>query len=234
MSGLDAGDIVVAPGDGSVTRFTGSGTWSKPAGFRGIVVECWGSGGGGGGAGAAASGQNSKGGGGGGGGYTRKFLRADQLTLASYAVTVNSAGAGGVGNSTGNNGGTAEFGWTTPVIANGGLGGPSAGSSVAAGFAAAGGAGASPGSGGDVMKAGNPGEHGQGSATLGSGGNGGSAAAGGGGGAGTSSAAVGAALNGAAGRAYGGGGGGALSTSTGAAANGGAGGTGAVVVTTVY
>lgn len=233
MSGLDAGDTIVAPGDGNVQVFTSSGTWNRPAGFRGIIVECFGSGGGGGGAGAAASGQNSKGGGGGSGGYTRKFLRADQLLASSYAVTINSAGAGGVGNASGNNGGTAQFGFTTPVIANGGFGGASAASSASAAFAAAGGQGATLGSGGDFLTRGAPGGAGIGDTNLGMSGIGGSGPYGGGG-VQQTSGVTGASLAGVAGAQCGSGGSGALSTSTGAAATGGAGSAGQVVVTTVY
>ncbi|HKX46593.1 MAG TPA: hypothetical protein VJP77_07810, partial [Planctomycetota bacterium] len=54
--GLDAGDIVEAPGDPAVEVFTANGTWTKPNGVRAFVVEVVGGGGAGGGVDGAGSG----------------------------------------------------------------------------------------------------------------------------------------------------------------------------------
>jgi hypothetical protein len=115
-----------------ITPFTSSGTWTKGADVRTVIIEAVG---GGGGVAAAANGS----GGGGSGGYFKKFLSAP---AASYTVTI---GAGGT--SSGTNGSSTTVGGGT---ATGGLA-PIAGATLAAG-----GAGGSA-TGGDINMPGNGG-----------------------------------------------------------------------------
>jgi hypothetical protein len=94
--------------------FTGSGTFTVPAGITSVWVTMVG-GGGSGGSNASSSGSS----GGGGGAYCLK--RAVSVTPgAGVAVTIG-GGGGGVNNSDGNDGGASSFG---SVSVSGGLGGP--------------------------------------------------------------------------------------------------------------
>ncbi len=95
----------------------GTSTWSSPLGVNKITVECWGAGGGGGGAFAQCVG-----GGAAGGSYVTNTLAVNPNT--SYSLTIGAGGiqATGVGTN-GLTGGNTRFEWTTPLIANGGVGG---------------------------------------------------------------------------------------------------------------
>jgi hypothetical protein len=89
---LDRGRLI------SVDTFTGSGTWSKPAGCRRIVVVCVGGGGGG-------CGHNESGG---AGGYTEQVL--DATGLSSISVTIGGGGDGRGYHQGCGDGGTTSFG----------------------------------------------------------------------------------------------------------------------------
>jgi hypothetical protein len=92
---------------GDEVIFTSSGTWTKDANLKFVVVEVQG-GGGGGGAAGSSTGQNGSGGG--GGGYAMKKIAAASLG-ATETVTVGAAGAAGTGGSVdGGNGGDSSFG----------------------------------------------------------------------------------------------------------------------------
>lgn len=93
--------------------FTGSGTFTVPAGITSVWVTMVGGGGSGG-----SNAQSSGAGGGGGGAYCLK--RAVSVTPgAGVAVTIG-GGGGGVNNSDGNDGGASSFG---SVSVSGGIGG---------------------------------------------------------------------------------------------------------------
>lgn len=103
----------------SQRTFIASGTWTKPAGIRRVLVYCWGGGGGGGGAAGAAS-NGACGAGGGAGGFGWKWI--DVSAIASVAVTIGGGGTGGTtAGGNGGNGGTSSFG--THLSATGGTGG---------------------------------------------------------------------------------------------------------------
>jgi hypothetical protein len=105
---------------GDTEYFTSSGTWTKPANLKFVIVEVQGGGGGGGGA-AATTTNVAVAGSGGGGGYTRKKILAAGLS-ASETVTVGAGGtAGAAGNNNGGNGGASSFG--SHCSADGGGGG---------------------------------------------------------------------------------------------------------------
>lgn len=103
----------------TVTSFTGSGTWTKPAGLKYAIVElCGGGGGGGGGSGAGS------GGGGGAGGYSFKIISASLLG-ATETVTIGAAGSAGASSGNGGSGGATSFG--SHLSASAGTGGNFAG-----------------------------------------------------------------------------------------------------------
>ncbi|WP_353641312.1 hypothetical protein [Mesorhizobium sp. WSM2239] len=131
---------------GSRQIFTTSGTWTKPAGCRAVMIEIVGGGGGGGGAADSTTG-NACAGGGGGGQYGKKWI-----TSALGATETVTRGAGGAGGLAGNNNGSAgtasSFGSHASV--NGGSGGT--GSSASTGtLLNTGGAGGTGGTGSDFQ-----------------------------------------------------------------------------------
>jgi hypothetical protein len=196
------------------TTITTTGTWTAPAGVNKIKVEAWGGGGGGGGTSLAGFA---------GGGSGGSYVINDSVTVipaTSYNVTV---GAGGLQSATGSgangyNGSNTTFGSTTPVIANGGVGGSG---TNAVGQLGAGGTNSSGGSGGTVAL-GLPGASG----ASGSGGSGGAGAGAFGGAGGASRTTSG---NGLTGNSPGGGGGGAYGNS--GVNRGAAGGAGQIKIT---
>lgn len=208
---------------GSVQTFTASGTWTKPAGCRAVLVEVVGGGGGGGGAPATGGAQTSTCGGGGAGGYSRKWITT---AAATETVTVGAGGAGGIGGgAAAGAGGTTSFG--AHLSATGGALGPAGattGSVVATTPGGLGGIGSS----GDINARGGGGTLGVGSANGAAvGGNGGSSHYGGGG-------LGGDRTDGGAGGAYGGGGGGSSNTVSAIFKTGGAGAAGVVTVLEYY
>lgn len=184
-----SGDTLSVSGASDVQTFTGSGTWTKPAGASAnslVIVQAW-AGGGSGGSGTAG---NAAGGGGGGSCHIVHLL-ASQCG-STETVTIGAGGIAVATNNQGNVGGNTTFG--TLVTAYGGGGGDFSGSSGGGG------------GGGGVMSAGVSGSKVGGNPQGGSAGSssaGGQSYAGGGGG-GDSQAALG--YNG--GLSYFGGGGG--------------------------
>lgn len=88
--------------------FTASGTWTKPAGCRKVMVEAVGGGGGGGG--CAGSVGNWAASGGGGSGFAGKTGFIDVTGVANGAVTIGAAGAASAaGNAAGGTGGTTQI-----------------------------------------------------------------------------------------------------------------------------
>lgn len=132
--------------------FYATGTYTKPAGLKYVIVEAVGGGAGGGGETDVYSG----GGGGGGGGYAKKTILATSLGTTE-TVTIGAGGAGGV-NGTGSVGGNTSFG--SFVTANGGAGGIGGTASAIV----AGGAGGSASS-GDINISGGTGSYGGGAST---------------------------------------------------------------------
>ena len=125
------------------TSFTASGTWTKDAGLKRVLVTCVGAGGGGGSGRQDIALTNRFGGGGGGGGaIVWRNISASDLT-ATVAVTIGAGGTSGAAQATistnGNNGGAGgntSFG-ALVVAAGGSFGG---GGTSITGAAGAGGA----------------------------------------------------------------------------------------------
>jgi hypothetical protein len=187
-------------------QFTGSGTWTKPAGATWVFVEAWGGGGGGG-----RVDTEDTAAGGGGGAYVARLFRASTLG-ATVTVTIGSGGAGAASNgASGNNGGNTTFG--AHLIAYGGANSNTSGGGTGS---AIGGNTALEhqhwfgGRGGEGMSAGSP-------STFGGGGGAGYLGAGGGA---SQFAGSGGNSNGGAGNPPGGGGSGSRNTAGGAGARG--------------
>lgn len=86
-----------AAASANVQMFAANGTWTKPTSARLVVFDVIAGGGGGGAGGKFAAGQVVFGaGGGGGGGYSIVSYAGADLTDASYAVAIGTAGAGAV------------------------------------------------------------------------------------------------------------------------------------------
>jgi hypothetical protein len=134
--------------------FTASGTYTKPAGLKAVMVRLVGGGGAGGGTAATGASSGSEAGGGGGGGYSEKVILADDLGTTE-TVTIGAGGTAAVaGNNAGGTGGTTSFGSHLQATGGGGgLGGAAAAGAPTAASPGAGGVG----SGGDVNAPGSDG-----------------------------------------------------------------------------
>lgn len=124
-----------AGGSAAVSKFTSSGTWTKPAGAKSVQVTLIGAGGGGGSGrrGAAAS-ARSGGGGGVGGAVTQVMIDASMLP-SSVSVSVGAAGTGALSATANDTNGTAGSAATSTIFGSffrafGGAGG-AAGASAA-------------------------------------------------------------------------------------------------------
>jgi hypothetical protein len=101
-----------------ITKFTASGTWTKPTGCTAVIVDVVGGGGGGGGA-TSNAGEAAAGGGGGSAFYDRCFITSG--LGATVAVTVGGGGAGGLSTgANGSDGSTSSFGALVSVHGGGG------------------------------------------------------------------------------------------------------------------
>jgi len=125
--GLPAWVSPASAGATNYQAFTGSGTWTKPAGTTAssqTIISTWAAGGGGGGGRSSAS---SSGSGGGGGSFNQRTIPTSALG-STETVTIGAGGAGGApSGAAGGNGGNTTFGsW---ALAGGGGGGGGAFSS---------------------------------------------------------------------------------------------------------
>jgi len=111
-------ESISAGGNYTMSVFTGSGTYTKPAGLAALRVRVLGGGGGGGGNNPPGNTPRP----GAGGGLGEKSIQAGTVD-ATETVTVGGGGGGGSGRSSGSSGGTSSFG--SHVSASGGGGGGS-------------------------------------------------------------------------------------------------------------
>lgn len=84
-----------------VQEFIASGTWTKPANGKLVLIRCWGGGG------SGARGTNASGGG--GGACSERWIKFSDLP-STVSVTIATGGAGLTVNGNGNTGGTTTFG----------------------------------------------------------------------------------------------------------------------------
>ncbi len=111
-----------------IQTFDASGTWTKPAGAKSVVIQAWGGGGAGGS--VSSSGSSSDAGGGGGGEYTTSTVNASGLS-STIAITVPAAATAG------NAGGNVTFG--SYLTAYGGGAGATCGNTQSSGGGGGGG-----------------------------------------------------------------------------------------------
>lgn len=224
-------DLGVPSGLASVQVFTSSGTWTRPAGVKRIIVEVQGGGGGGGGSDTDGTAYTT-GGGAAGASYGRSLI--DVSAISTATVTVGTGGAGGTNlGTTGGTGLNSIWDDTTNLItALGGLGGTGSGAaqSVTTIGPAANAIGRTA-TGADINLGGHGGANGSIciADTNCTGGQGGAAHLGGSGAPGVRNAAPGASI-GRLGLNYGGGGGGSATSASTAGAAGGDGAPGIVIV----
>lgn len=229
VAGVPAWATVAAQGLASVQVITATGTWTRPAGVKRVIVEVIGGGGGGGGADSNGTVDTALGGGA-AGSLAKSLL--DVSAIATSTVTIGAAGAGGTALG-GNGGAGTNSVWsdgTNTLTGNGGGGAVGPGSAPTADRSGPGGS-AVVATGGDLNKSGEAGGHGGivEAAIETNGGNGGSSLYGGGGRGGSRNTGGGANAGGAA-SGRGAGGGGAVCNSTTSGAVGGVGTAGVIVV----
>lgn len=135
MTPLRVAQAIATLGGGLIgmQAFTASGTWTKPADCKSVVVFCTG-GGGGGSSGVRNSSTFAPGAGGGAGGTAIDFI--DVSAISTVAVTVGAGGAGGDGvgggaGGPGGAGGASSFG--AYCTGNGGSGGGATNTSLSVG-----------------------------------------------------------------------------------------------------
>lgn len=136
-----------AGGGANIQSFSVTGTYTKPAGAKFVMVEVW-SAGGGGSTSSPATTTAYGGSGGGGGAYTYRMFAAPEIG-ATETVTIGAGGAGGASSTpveparAGANGGTTNFGSLLFAYGGGGGGGDGSPGNILS----------SPGAGGSIINA---------------------------------------------------------------------------------